>query len=52
MKNFFAVGLVFLSLIIAGNTLFVVRQTERAVMLRFGELVDADIQPGLHVKIP
>ena len=52
MKNFFAVGLVFLALIIAGNTLFVVRQTERAVMLRFGELVDADIQPGLHVKIP
>ena len=52
MKNFFAVGLVFLALIIAGNTLFVVRQTERAVMLRFGELVDADIQPGMHVKIP
>ncbi|MFM1895542.1 MAG: hypothetical protein RLZZ385_616 [Pseudomonadota bacterium] len=52
MKNFFAVGVVFLALMVAGNTLFVVRQTERAVMLRFGELVDADIQPGLHVKIP
>lgn len=52
MKNFIAVGLLFLTVIIAGNTLFVVKQTERAVLLRFGELVNADIAPGLHLKIP
>ena len=52
MKNFVMVGLLFLAIILVGNTLFVVKQTERAVMLRFGELVNADIQPGLHVKIP
>jgi membrane protease subunit HflC len=46
------VGLLFFVAIIAGNTLFVIKQTERAVMLRFGELVNADIEPGLHAKIP
>lgn len=52
MKNFVAVGLIFLIVIIAGNSLFVVKETERAVMLQFGELVNPDISSGLHVKIP
>lgn len=52
MKNFMAVGVLFLAVILLGNTLFVIKQTERAVMLRFGELVNSDIQPGLHAKIP
>ena len=52
MRNFFSVGFVFILLIIVGNTLFVVKETERAVMLRFGQLVNADIEPGLHYKIP
>ena len=52
MKNFIVVGLIFLAVILAGNTLFEVKETERAVMLQFGELVNADIAPGLHVKIP
>lgn len=52
MKNFFLVGSLFLVLLVLANSLFVVKETERAVMLQFGELVNADIQPGLHVKIP
>ncbi|MCH7671447.1 MAG: protease modulator HflC [Proteobacteria bacterium] len=52
MKNFILVGLLFLALVVGGNSLFVIKQTERAVMLRFGEIVQDDIQPGLHVKIP
>ena len=39
-------------LIIAANTLFVVKETERAVLLEFGKVVRSDIAPGLHVKIP
>ena len=39
MRNFILIGLAFLVLIVAGNSLFVIKQTERAVMLRFGELV-------------
>ena len=52
MKNFIVIGTLFLLLLIAGNSLFVVKETERAVMLQFGEVVNADIPPGLHVKIP
>ena len=52
MKNFILVGLVFLVLVVGSNSLFVIKQTERAVMLQFGEIVQPDIQPGLHVKLP
>ena len=52
MKNFIVIGTLFLLLLITGNSLFVVKETERAVMLQFGEVVNADIPPGLHVKIP
>ncbi|MDG1496233.1 MAG: protease modulator HflC [Porticoccaceae bacterium] len=39
-------------LMVASSTLYVVSETERGVKLRFGRLVEADIQPGLHVKMP
>lgn len=52
MKNFIAIGLVLLIAVVAANSLFVVKETERAVMLRFGQMVQADIEPGLHVKMP
>ena len=42
----------FVALVLASSTLFVVKETERAIMLRFGEVVQFDIQPGLHVKVP
>ncbi|MCR9186858.1 MAG: protease modulator HflC [Halieaceae bacterium] len=41
-----------LSLFVLSNTVFVVKETERAVMLQFGEVVNPNIQPGLHVKVP
>lgn len=52
MKSYFIVGIVFLIVLVAGNSLFVVKETERGVLLQFGQLVQADIPPGLHVKIP
>jgi membrane protease subunit HflC len=52
MKSFFGIGAIFLLVLVASNSLFVVKETERAVMLQFGEVVDADIQPGLHIKVP
>jgi len=42
----------FVALVLASATLFVVKETERAIMLQFGEVVQFDIQPGLHVKVP
>ena len=34
------------------QSIFVVKETERAVKLRFGEIVEADVPPGLHFKLP
>ncbi len=39
-------------LFVASGSLYIVKQTEGAVKLRFGKLVETDIQPGLHVKWP
>lgn len=41
-----------LAIFIASNSLYVIKETERGVLLRFGEVVNPDIQPGLHWKIP
>ncbi len=41
-----------LALFIASNALYVIKETERGVLLKFGEVVNPDIKPGLHVKIP
>ncbi|TRX74002.1 protease modulator HflC [Pseudomonas mangiferae] len=38
--------------LVAWNSFYIVLQTEKAVMLRFGRIVQADVPPGLHVKIP
>jgi modulator of FtsH protease HflC len=44
--------LLLVSLVALTGSLYVVRETERAVVLRFGALIDVDSEPGLHVKIP
>ena len=44
--------LLVVSLVALTGSLYVVRETERAVVLRFGALIDVDSEPGLHVKIP
>ena len=41
-----------LALFIGTNALYVIKETERAALLQFGEVVNPSIQPGLHVKIP
>ena len=51
-KNLTVVLLAVLVLFVASNSLFIIMETERGVLLRFGEVVNPDIPPGLHVKIP
>lgn len=34
------------------KSVYAVKETERAVLLRFGKVVDADLKPGLGFKIP
>ncbi len=41
-----------LALMIISSSFFIINETERGVKLQFGKVVDADIQPGIHWKIP
>ena len=41
-----------LFLAVLANSLFVITEFERGVKLQFGKLVDDDLQPGIHIKIP
>jgi len=43
---------ILLVVMVGSKSLYIVKETERAIKLRFGEVVEADISPGLHVKIP
>lgn len=43
-------GVVLLYLVSA--TVYIIPETHRGVLLRFGELVKTDIEPGLHFKYP
>lgn len=50
-------GLFFLALLLGGfvvasNSIYVVTEYQRAVVLQFGRLVQSDVPPGLHFKIP
>ena len=52
MKGFVLGAVVLVAGFAVASSVFVVKQTERAVMLQFGDVVRADIPPGLHFKIP
>jgi|TARA_B110000003_G_C16622908_1_gene523814 membrane protease subunit HflC len=41
-----------LAFVVASNALYVISEVERGVTLRFGEMIQADIKPGLHLKAP
>lgn len=41
-----------LVLMVLSNALYVVKETQRGVLLKFGEVVNPDLQPGLHIKVP
>ena len=51
-RNVTLILLAVLVLFVASNSLYVIKETERAVLLQFGEVVNPDIKPGLHAKIP
>ncbi|MBK6728247.1 MAG: protease modulator HflC [Xanthomonadales bacterium] len=51
MKNLILLLIAVLA-IVAGNSAFVVRENERAVLLQFGRVLRSDFGPGLHWKLP
>ena len=51
--RFAITGIVLLLVVLlVGNSVYVVMETEKAVKLRFGQFVEDDIPPGLHFKFP
>lgn len=51
-RAFISLAVLVLVAIIASNSLYVVKETQRAIRLQFGEVVETDIQPGLRWKLP
>jgi modulator of FtsH protease HflC len=45
------IGLALL-VMLANSSLYVVKETEKAVKLRFGRIVEPDISPGIYIKMP
>jgi len=52
MRNIGFIVIVVAVLLLAFDGVYEVKQTERAVLLRFGAVERADVQPGLHFKLP
>jgi len=40
------------SLVVLGNTLYVISDFERGITTRFGEIIESDIESGIHYKLP
>ena len=51
-KSMTGVVIALLLLMVGFNSLYIIKETDRAVLLKFGEIVNADIEPGLHVMFP
>lgn len=51
-KSSVAVVVAGLLIILAMSSLYIVDERQSAIKLRFSEVVDTDVQPGLHWKIP
>ncbi|HEY7886142.1 MAG TPA: protease modulator HflC [Cellvibrionaceae bacterium] len=48
------IGLIVLVVILftGASSVYIVNEFERAVVLRFGSLIEVDVEPGIHVKLP
>lgn len=51
-RAFNLLSLVLLVVFVANGALYTIKETERGVLLQFGEVIDPDLKPGLHVKLP
>lgn len=51
-RSTFSIVLALIAVYIASQCLYIVSERERAVLLKFGEVVISDVPPGLHFKIP
>ena len=51
-KTLIGLIVILVAALVASGALYTVHQTERAILLEFGNMVEADLKPGLHFKLP
>ena len=51
-RNVVFIFIALLLVVVASKSIYVINETERGVLLRFGKVVDPNLLPGLHFKIP
>ena len=52
IRNIVIVVVIVLIGLLIADGIFTVRETQRALVLRFGAVTNVDLQPGLHFKLP
>ena len=52
LQNVILIFIAVLAIFLAMDSVYTVHETERAILLRFGAVVEADVEPGLHFKLP
>ncbi len=52
LKNLILVVIAIIAVLLLMNSVYTVQETERAILLRFGAVSQADVPPGLHFKMP
>jgi len=51
-RNIIFLLLVLIGGVLISSSIYVVHETERAILLRFGAVSQADVEPGIHLKLP
>ena len=51
-RSFFSIFVALMAIILGAQSVYIITEIERAVLLRLGKVVDPDIETGLHFKIP
>lgn len=51
-KTLIGIVLILAAVALASASLYRIHETERGILLQFGNLVEADLKPGLHFKLP
>lgn len=52
LQNVILIVIAAVIILLGMDAIYTVHQTERAILLRFGAVVQADVEPGLHFKLP
>ena len=52
LRNFVLVVIGVVAVLLLLQSIYIVQETERAILLRFGAVSRADVPPGLHLKLP